>query len=104
MKKKFSWSGYTNNDPGHQTLHGFLTLDVQNSPEYALELITNIQAYLNDGKEQCEGTGNGYVFECQPEGLFLDCLYEGDELTPVIVDYQVVLEALKEWITYCQKQ
>jgi hypothetical protein len=104
MKKKFSWSGYANDDPGHQTLQGFLALDVQNSSEYALELITDIQAYLNGEKEQCEGTGNGYAFACQPEGFFLDCLYEGDELTPVIVEYQVALEALKAWITYCQEQ
>ncbi len=98
----FTWPGYDDTDPGHRTLQGFLVMDVQYAPERAEEILADIQAYRNGEKEDFDGSGNGYEFECLPEGFFIDSLYEGDELTPVTVDYQTVETALSEWGRYCR--
>lgn len=100
----FTWPGYDDSDPGHRTLQGFLVLDVQYDPGYADEMLADIQAYRKGGRRVFEGSGNGYEFECHPEGFFIDCLYEGDELTPVTVDYPTVETALTEWARYCRQK
>lgn len=102
-QERFSWQGYDENLPSHRTLQGFLVLDVQYSSQYADELHTGIQAYLQNNSMTFNGSGNGYEFECRPEGLFINCLYDGDPLTPVIVEYETVLQALSEWSLMCKK-
>lgn len=101
-QETFTWQGYDNNSPAHQTLQGFLVLDVQYSSRYADELHAGIAAYRQGELPQFAGCGNGYEFECRPEGFFIDCLYEGDPLTPVIVEYDTVLQALSEWSQRCK--
>jgi hypothetical protein len=100
----FAWPGYDDGDPGHRTLQGFLVIDVQYAPEHADAMLADIQAYRRGDRTAFEGSGNGYEFECRPEGLFIDALYEGDELTPVTVDYQTVETALTEWGRYCRQR
>jgi hypothetical protein len=103
QEERFTWRGYDENRPAHRTLQGFLVLDVQYSSAFADELCTAIQTYMQDNSKPFDGCGNGYEFECRPEGLFIDCLYEGDPLTPVIVEYDTVLQALCEWSEMCRK-
>ena len=99
----FSWPGYDDTDPAHRTLQGFLVLDVQYAPEHAERMLKDIQAYRQGKKQEFEGSGNGYEFECHPEGFFIDSLYEGDELTPVTVDYDTVETALQAWLQHCRQ-
>lgn len=99
----FTWRGYDASLPAHRTMQGFLVMDVQYSSRHADELIAGIEAYRQGKQNQFDGSGNGYEFECRPEGLFIDCLYEGDPLTPVIVEYSTVLQALIEWSQMCKK-
>jgi hypothetical protein len=100
----FTWPGFDGADPGHRTLQGFLVLDVQYAPERSDEMLANVQAYRRGDRSVFEGSGNGYEFECRPEGFFLDSLYEGDELTPVTVDYKTVEIALSAWGRYCRQR
>lgn len=102
-QETFTWRGYDENSPAHRTLQGFLVMDVQYSSRHADELRDEIQAYRDDKRKEFDGSGNGYEFECRPEGLFIDCLYEGDPLTPVTVEYSTVLQALTEWSQMCKK-
>lgn len=99
----FHWSGYDANVPGHQVLLDYLVLDVQYSSRHADELLDGIRAYQRGGVEPLDGSGNGYEFECRPDGFWIDCLYEGDPLTPVLLDYATVLLALSEWSQYCRR-
>lgn len=99
----FTWRGYNENLPAHRTLQGFLAMDVQYSSRHADELHAGIQAFLQGKRKRFDGSGNGYEFECRPDGLFIDCLYEGDPLTPVIVEYNTVLQALAEWSQMCKE-
>ncbi|MBS0587222.1 hypothetical protein [Nitrosomonas sp.] len=99
----FTWRGYDENSAAHRTLQGFLVMDVQYSSQHADELHSGIQEYRNGKRKAFDGSGNGYEFECHPEGLFIDCLYEGDPLTPVTVEYDTVLRALTEWSEMCKE-
>lgn len=99
----FTWRGYDENLPAHRTLQGFLVMDVQYSSRHADELHAGIQAYREGKRAQFDGSGNGYEFECRPEGLFIDCLYEGDPDTPVTVEYNTALQALTEWSKMCRE-
>ena len=99
----FTWPNFNEKNPEHQTLHGFLVLDVQYSPQHAEEILAGIKAYRANKRSSFEGSGNGYEFECQVTGFYLDSLYEGDPLTPVTIDYATTELALREWANYCQK-
>lgn len=99
----FQWAGYDANVPAHRVLLDFLVLDVQYSSRHADELHAAVQAWRQGAGEPLEGSGNGYEFECRPEGFWIDCLYEGDPLTPVLVDYATLLQALGEWSQHCQR-
>ena len=99
----FTWSNFDQTSPKHQALHGFLVLDVQYSSKHANEIRAGIKAYRSKQRNAFEGSGNGYEFECQPQGFYLNGLYEGDPLTPVTIDYPTTEQALSEWADYCQK-
>lgn len=99
----FTWAGFDQKNKAHQTLMGFLLLDVQYSSQYADELKADINAYRSGTRTSFDGSGNGYEFECLPEGFYINCLYEGDALTPVTIDYQTVEKALSEWGEYCRR-
>lgn len=101
-QETFTWQGYDEHSPAHQTMQGFLVLDVQYSSRYADELHAGIVAYRQGALPQFGGCGNGYEFACRPDGLHIDCLYEGDPLTPVTVEYDTALRALSEWSQWCK--
>ncbi|MAY15697.1 MAG: hypothetical protein CMI06_10200 [Oceanospirillaceae bacterium] len=100
--ENFRWSSY-DASPAHQALQGFLVLDVQHSATQAEELITGIRRYTTGKIKEFSGCGNGYEFECNAEGFLLDCLYPGDNLTPVTLPFPLVLTALEEWAAYCRQ-
>lgn len=102
-RESFTWTGYDGNQPAHRALQGFLALDVQYSSALADELHAKIQAYRQGRSKQLDGCGNGYEFECRPEGFYINCLYEGDPITPVIIEYDTVLQALLQWSQMCAK-
>lgn len=103
-QESFTWQGYDENDASHRTLQGFLVTDVQHSPRFAESLRNGIQDYLRGIHKEFNGSGNGYEFACNPEGFFIDSLYDGDPLTPTVVDYCVVIQALLEWTDYIAAQ
>ena len=102
-QERFTWQGYDEKNVSHRTLQGFLVTDVQYSPRHAENLRNGIQDYLRGINKEFNGSGNGYEFSCNPEGFFIDALYDGDPLTPTVVDYCVVIQALKEWTEYCDR-
>jgi hypothetical protein len=93
----FTWTGFDQESAGHKTLRSFLVLDIQGSEQFAREFVQGIKAYQNQQQANYGGSGNGYEFACRPEGVYFDCLYDGDSLTPVVVDYATVLTALAAW-------
>ncbi len=98
---EFTWPGFDPESAAHKTLRSFLVLDIQGSEEFANEFGQGIDAYRNHQQTNYAGSGNGYEFACRPEGMYFDCLYDGDPLTPVVVDYATVLSALGAWRARC---
>lgn len=97
----FTWPGFDLENAGHKTLKSFLVLDIQESEEFASEFGQGITVYQNRQRASYAGSGNGYEFACRPEGVYFDCLYDGDSLTPVVVDYATVRTALEAWCQRC---
>jgi len=87
--------------PAHQVLNGFLVLDVQYSEEHAAYLEAGIQAFISGENECFEGSGNGYEFTCTKDGFEVECHYP-DHLTPICIEYDLVLEGLSVWREMCQ--
>ena len=98
---EFTWPGFDPESAGHKTLRSFLVLDIQGSEAFANDFGQGINAYQNRQQTNYAGSGNGYEFACRPEGVYFDCLYDGDPLTPVVVDYVTVLTALGAWRAHC---
>lgn len=97
----FTWQGYDEKLAAHRALQDFLLLDVQYSSQHADELRAAIEEYSLGSRKEYEGSGNGYEFECQPDGLLIECLYEGDANTPVVIDYPTILQVLADWSVMC---
>ena len=99
----FTWKGYDENDASHRILQGFLLTDVQYSPRHAENIRFGIQDYLRGIHKEFSGRGNGYLFSCNPEGFFIDSLLDGNPLTPTVLDYCEVIQALVEWTAHCDQ-
>ena len=92
------WPGFAPDKPEHQCLQAFLRLDIQGSKAAADEVRLGIEHYLNKEKKHFGGSANAFDFECRPEGLRLEPLYEQDAMGTVTVAYPDVLRALDSWM------
>ena len=89
------WPGFDPDKPEHQCLHAFLRLDIQSSKAVADEVRQGIEQYLNKERPHFGGGANAFDFECRPEGLRLESLYEEDATPALTVAYTDVLRALE---------
>ena len=92
------WPGFDPTKPEHRCLQAFLRLDIQGSKAVADEVRRGIEHYLNKERQHFGGSANAFDFECRPEGLCLEPLYEEDAAGPITVAYADVLRALDSWM------
>lgn len=96
----FTWPGFDAGDPAQRTLHGWLVLDVQHQASIAAELLDTAQAMMNGAAAGVGGTGNGYEFDFEPDGLRLEGLYPGEDTAAVTLPYPLVVTALQAWLKH----
>lgn len=59
----FNWPGQRSEDPAHRRVDEFLTFDIQQSPEWARELIEKTEAIANGELQTWERNGNAFYLE-----------------------------------------
>ena len=83
----FNWPGQRSEDPAHRRVVEFLTLDIQNSPEWGRELIEKIEA-IEEGKlQEWERNGNAFYLKLSVDGATIeDMIDENSEVKSVSLD------------------
>ncbi len=99
----FSWRGFDVKLAAHRLLQEYLVVDVQYSARHAREIREGIGDYRDGVREAFSEVGNGYELECMPGGVEIAPLYECDEIPPVVIDFDTVIGALREWEAFCER-
>lgn len=85
----FHWSDQQPDNPAHEMLVAFLTMDIQQSQEWATELLNQIEAVKSGQLPQWERLGNAFHLEISNQGVLIrDCVDETSQ------EQQVSLEEL----------
>ena len=68
----FNWSGQRSQDPAHRRVAEFLTIDIQQSPQWARELMEKIEAIEAGELDSWERNGNAFYLELSPDGAAIE--------------------------------
>ena len=66
-KDEFTWPGRIPNDPAHDLIIAYLTIDIQHSPKWTEELLQQIKAIKSGKISSWERTGNAYCLRIYPD-------------------------------------
>lgn len=77
----FNWPGRREDDPAHRRVAEFLTIDIQQSPEWTQELIDKIEAIATGKLERWERNGNAFYLELSADGAAIEDVV--DETSPM---------------------
>ena len=84
-------------DPSDRQIAEFLTLDIQNSPEWAQDLADHIEAVRRGDEERWERFGNAYELTLTAEGAAIaDAINETGDAVQVSLEH--LAEAVQTWI------
>lgn len=103
MKHTFTWPGYDESNPGHSSLMGFLTLDVQNASDYIQHIINTLDALKEGRIERWQGGGNAYFCELTLHGAQLKTAYDVGEDEIPLVTFDDFEQAILAWRDDCLK-
>ena len=98
----FHWPGERADDPAHIRVAEFLTFDIQQSPEWARELIEKIEAIANGELQTWERNGNAFYLQLSANGASIEDTV--DETSPVqTVSLDEFRTAVLAWSEHIEK-
>ncbi len=77
----FNWAGQREEEPAHRRVAEFLTIDIQQSPQWTQELIDKIEAIATGKLDRWERNGNAFYLELSPDGAAIEDVV--DETSPI---------------------
>ena len=72
----FTWPDRRHNDPAHDQLAAFLVMDIQQSPDWAEDLLEQIEAIESGDLATWERIGNAFRLELSVQGATLEDLVD----------------------------
>jgi hypothetical protein len=95
----FYWQDRRSPDPAHDRVIEFLVMDIQNSPEWATDLLTQIEAVQSGALSHWQRLGNAFSLELSEQGATLEDLVDETGLTHT-VSLKELHSAVTAWITH----
>ncbi len=92
------WPGYNPNDPVHQTVRAYLTMDIQASPEAAQELLEKIAAVRSGSLPSWERLGNAYCLSVFPDHAVIEDDYSKEPGASCQVELPLFVTAIQAWL------
>jgi hypothetical protein len=80
VEAPFHWPGQRDKDPAHERVAAFLVMDIQHSPQWAEELVKQVDAVASGTLPKWERIGNAFRLELSVDGAFIEDLV--DETSP----------------------
>jgi len=96
-EKPFQWPGRRTDDPAHDMLVAFLVMDIQRNPDWAHQLVDQLEQVKTGKLPVWERLGNAYRLELSGKGALIEDLVDEDSAVQEITlkDFSKALEA---WI------
>lgn len=92
------WPGYDPNDPIHQTVRAYLTMDIQSSPEAAQELLEKIAAVRSGNLPSWQRFGNAYCLSVFPDHAVIEEDYSDEPGASCQVELPLFVTAVQAWL------
>ncbi len=94
----FRWLGQREKDPAHERVVAFLVMDIQQSPQWAEELLKQVDAVASGALPTWERIGNAYRLELSANGALIEDLV--DETSPAyrvpLAEFRAAVSAWSE--------
>ena len=93
---EFTWPGRVPNDPAHDLIIAYLTIDIQHSPKWTEELLQQIKAIKSGKISSWERTGNAYCLRIYPDHVEIEDDYaeeDGKLLNISFADFEMAVLA-----------
>lgn len=94
----FVWPGYDPNDPVHQAVMAYLSVDIQQSREAASELLENIEAVNRGEMPDWERIGNAYCLQIFRDYAVIEEDYADESDNRIEVPLAVFKTAVQAWL------
>ncbi|GAB4300239.1 MAG: hypothetical protein Fur0025_39740 [Oscillatoriaceae cyanobacterium] len=95
-EKYWNWSDWTAQSSAHQCLLEFLTLDIQNSPEWVTHILTQIAAIETGEISSWTRSGNAYHLTFSPQNVTIENMVLASE-PPETISLEEFKAAVLAW-------
>jgi len=103
----FTWPRRIQGDPAHDLIIAYLTIDIQQSPKWAEELLQHIKMVKSGQMPLWERTGNAYSLRIYPNHVEIEDDYTEDNaklLNVSLQDFEIAVIAWREFIQMTVKK
>lgn len=97
----FTWPGRIHDDPAHDLVVAYLTIDIQHSPQWTNELLQHLKMVEYGQIPSWERTGNAYCLRIYPDHIEIEDDYAdevGELLKISLVDFELIVKSWQEFI------
>jgi hypothetical protein len=98
-RTEFSWSSQQVDNPAHQIVVEFLVMDIQNSPEWARDLLSKIDEVRTNKLSKWERNGNAFCVELEAGKAIIEDLVDEDREIQSL-PLEEFREAVLAWVNY----
>lgn len=92
-----NWPGRIADDPAHDLIAAYLTLDIQKSPAWVDELVQKINEVQSGRLASWERTGNAYCLSVYPQHVEIEANYAEGAVKTQRIPLTMFAEAVKAW-------
>ena len=97
---EFTWPGRLPNDPAHDLIVAYLTIDIQHSPKWTDELLQQIKAIKSGKISSWERTGNAYCLRIYPDHVEIEDDYTEEDGKLLNISFEDFEMAVMAWQAY----
>lgn len=101
-QNNFMWPGRLQENPAHDLIAAYLTIDIQKSPKWTAELLQKIEDIKSGQISSWERTGNAYCLHLYPGHIEIEPDYAEVPGEPVKIsfnDFETAVVAWQELLT-----
>lgn len=100
---EFTWPGRIQEDPAHDLIIAYLTIDIQHSPKWTEELLRQIKAIKSGQISSWERMGNAYCLNLYPDHVDIEDDYAEESRALLKISLDDFKMAAMAWQKFIKK-
>jgi len=96
-RSAFTWLGHDPDDPAHDRIIAFLTMDIQKSPIWIAELLQHLQDVKSGTLPSWERPGNAYCLYIYPDHVEIEDDYSDEAELKTRISFETFSAAAHAW-------